>query len=65
MNFGILDRDYHPYSQAPQQVAMGVAALNYGAVCCCQGGQEGPCPQKIRVVSLILPGSSLRGWHRD
>lgn len=46
MNFGILDRDYHPYSQAPQQVAMGVAALNYGAVCCCQGGQEGPCPQK-------------------
>ena len=65
MNFGILYRDYHPYSQVPHQVAMGVATRNHGAVCCCQGGQEGPCPQKIRVVSLFLPGSSLRGWHRD
>lgn len=67
MNFRLLYRDYHSYPQAPQQVAMGVAARNHGAVCCCccQGGQEEPCPQKIRVVSLIFPGSSLRGWHRD
>lgn len=46
VNFGILDRDYHPYSQAPQQVAMGWLP-SIMVQCCCQGGQEGPCPQKL------------------